>query len=78
MRTEKLKEKSKQVKLYTQEINKLAARVQELSTVSDEVLADNQQLTEKCHGLEERLEELRSFQSYVAKLKGDINHKKSQ
>ena len=42
MRTEKLKEKNKQVKLYSEEINKLAARVEELSTVSGEVLAENQ------------------------------------
>ena len=51
MRTEKLKEKSKQVKLYSEEIGKLSARVEELSEMSDEVLADNQELTDKCHGL---------------------------
>jgi hypothetical protein len=41
-------------------------------------LADNQELTEKCHGLEERLEELRAFQAYVTRIKGDINSKKSE
>jgi len=35
MRTEKLKEKNKQVKIYNEEINKLVTRVEELSKMSD-------------------------------------------
>ena len=35
MRTEKLKEKNKQVKLYSEEINKLSERVEEISINSD-------------------------------------------
>ena len=38
MRTEKLKEKNKQVKLYSEEITKLSERVEEISINSDEIL----------------------------------------
>lgn len=78
MRTEKLKEKSKQVKVYSEEINKLSSRVQELSAISDQILNENKELADKCHGLEEKLEELHAFQAYIGKLKGDINQKKSK
>ncbi len=35
MRTEKLKEKNKQIKVYNDEIQKLAKRVKELSEMAD-------------------------------------------
>ena len=46
--------------------------------MSDEIINENQELSEKCRGLEEKLGELRAFQAYVAKLKGDISQKKSE
>lgn len=38
MRTEKLKEKNKQIKVYNEEIEKLAKRVKQLSEMADEVI----------------------------------------
>ena len=38
MRTQKLKQKNKQIKVYNDEIEKLAKRVKELSEMADEVI----------------------------------------
>ena len=45
--------------------------------MSDEVFEENQCLNTRCEGLERELEEVRAFQSYIYKLKGDISSKKS-
>ena len=56
MRTEKLKEKNRQIKAYNEEIEKLARRVKELSQMADEVMMENRDLSSKCMSLEQKLE----------------------
>lgn len=51
MRTEKLKEKNKQIKTYNDEIQKLATRVSQLSEYTENILKDNKFLEQKCIAL---------------------------
>lgn len=42
LRTDKLKEKSRQCKSYSEEVGKLVQRIEELSAMSDEIIGENQ------------------------------------
>lgn len=45
--------------------------------MSDEIISENQQLNDRCNSLESQLEEVKALQGYIAKIKGDINTKKT-
>jgi chromosome segregation ATPase len=77
MRTEKLKEKTRQCRTYGEEVSKLVRRIEELSAMSDEIIIENQDLSNRCRELEAQVEEVRTFQSHISRLKGEVNSKKS-
>ena len=65
------------VQEHSEEVGKLIQRIEELSVMSDEIIGENQELAMRVRDLEAQLEEVRSLQGYLSRLKGEINTKKS-
>jgi predicted RNase H-like nuclease (RuvC/YqgF family) len=76
-RTDKIKDKNKQIKVFTDEMSKMNQKVEELSKMAEQLMEENDTLKHNITSLETKNEQFRQFYSQLGRIKGEINSKKS-
>lgn len=76
-RTDKIKEKNKQIRVFTDELTKMTTKVEDLSKMADSLMQDNDSLRQSLANADAKIEQFKQFYAQLGRIKGELNIKKS-